>query len=445
MKSVTENSSNGEIKDEKKSDQNAKSVARKRKLVLGIGFWVQGLRCLPWMGVIFYLKDGIRVDPATLQLLQNSATIPMLAKPFYGLLSDSYYIFGQHRLPYIALGAFLQAVSWLAIAYSSNISLFAITVYLLSSNLGASIVEVANDAIVAETAKQQASSSSGELQSFVWMASSLGGVLGNLVGGIAIQKFAPQQMFYLFSILLIIQFFITVSVHEKTLNLPKNSSNVSIKTQISELIKALKKPTIYKPIAWFAASYAIIPALTSSMFYYQTENLKIDSSVLGISKVVGQVSMLIWGVVYKYNQRLKSIPPRKLISAIQVSVAVCMVSDILFVKGVYREMGVPDSVYVVVLSGVIEVLGLFKMLPFSVVIGQLIPEGCEGSLMAFLTSAIAMALMVSGYLGVALSSYVGSDFSGLGMGLLIQAACTLLPLYWSYWIPGTDEEKKKQT
>ncbi|KAL8514125.1 hypothetical protein ACS0TY_013305 [Phlomoides rotata] len=29
----------------------------------------------------------------------------MVAKPFYGILSDSLYIFGQHRVPYIALGA----------------------------------------------------------------------------------------------------------------------------------------------------------------------------------------------------------------------------------------------------------------------------------------------------------------------------------------------------
>lgn len=350
--------------------------------------------------------------------------------------------------------AFLQALSWLAIAFlsSSSISLFTITLYLLLSNLGASIAEVANDAIVAETGKQptsspsknKQSSSSGELQSFVWMASSIGGVLGNLVGGVAIEKFSPQAMFYLFGILLIIQFLITISVHESSLNLPKNPSNVSIKNQLSEIIVALKKPDISRSIAWFAASYAIIPALTGTMFYYQTQHLKIESSMLGISKVIGQTSMLVWGVMYKYDQRLKSISPRKIISGIQVSLAICMISDVLFVKGVYREMGVPDSVYVVVLSGIIEVLGLFKMLPFSVVIGQLCPEGCEGSVMAFLTSAIAMALMVSGYLGVALASYVGSDFSGLGGGLLIQAACTILPLYWSSCIPGGDDDDLKK-
>lgn len=88
---------------------------RSRKLLLGLGYWVQGLRCFPWMGVQFFLKDGLRVDPSTLQILQNSANLPMVAKPFYGIVSDSFYIFGQHRVPYIAFGGsifFLTLSKW---------------------------------------------------------------------------------------------------------------------------------------------------------------------------------------------------------------------------------------------------------------------------------------------------------------------------------------------
>lgn len=94
-----------------------KERVKMRKVVLGLGFWVQGLRCLPWMAVNFYLKDGIKVDPSTLQLLQNSANLPMVAKPIYGLLSDSVYISGQHRLPYIAIGGIFSFVPLLDLFY----------------------------------------------------------------------------------------------------------------------------------------------------------------------------------------------------------------------------------------------------------------------------------------------------------------------------------------
>ncbi|XP_057969979.1 probable folate-biopterin transporter 7 [Malania oleifera] len=317
------------------------------------------------------------------------------------------------------------------------------TLYLLLGNLGASIVEVANDAIVAETGKRPGSS--GELQSYVWMASSVGGVLGNLLGGVAIYQFSPKTMFLLFGLLLTIQFLITIFVRESSLNLPKSPSDIGVRKQLSELLVALRKPEIAHSIVWFAASYAVIPVLTGTMFFYQAQCLKIDSSVLGISKVFGQAAMLLWSVLY--NRHLKLVPPRKLISAIQVMMAVFMVSDVLFVKEIYRKTGVPDSVYVVIFSGLLEVLFFFKILPFSVLVPQLCPPGCEGSLMAFLMSAIALSFIVSGYLGVALASYVGvtgNDFSGLPRGLLIQAVCTLVPLYWSSCIPDDVKPKTRR-
>ncbi|XP_042490404.1 probable folate-biopterin transporter 7 [Macadamia integrifolia] len=421
--------------------------------LLGFGFFVQGFRGFAWMAVTFFLKDGLNVDPSTLQLLQNSANLPMVGKPLYGILSDAVYLRGQHRIPYIAIGVLLQAVSWFVIALLplSNVSIITISIFLLLGNFGASIVEVANDALVAETGKQGSSpkksqsSSSGELQSFVWMAASIGGILGNLLGGITVESFSAQAMFLAFGLLLTIQFFITASVHENSLNLPRNSSNFGIQKQFKELSLALQKPEIAYSLAWFASSYAIIPVLTGTMFFYQTQHLRLDSSVLGLSKVFGQAAMLLWSMIY--NKRLKLIPPRKLISSVQATMAVFMLSDVLFVKGIYRNLGVPDSVYVVVFSGLLEVLFQFKVLPFSVLMAQLCPPGCEGSLMAFLMSAIALTTIVSGYLGVVLASYVGvsgDDLEGLPRGILIQAACTLIPLFWSSWIPSDVKSQQKK-
>ncbi|RAL46945.1 hypothetical protein DM860_016579 [Cuscuta australis] len=411
-----------------------------RKVLLGLGFWVQGFRCFPWMAVNFFLKDGLRVDPSTLQILQSSANLPMVAKPFYGILSDSVYIYGQHRIPYIAFGALLQALSWIVLALLSysTISFSTITVYLLLGNLGASIVEVANDALVAEIGKQYSPSSGGELPSFVWMASSLGGVLGNLLVGITLNRLSTQAMFLLFASLLLLQFLVTVVIKERSLDLPKSiaSNNQGFKKQLSDLMVALQEPEISYSILWFASSFAAVPALTGTMFYYQTQHLNIETSILGFSKVFGQIAMLFWGIIY--NKHLKSVSPRKLISAIQVAMAALMFSDILFVKGLYQTIGIPDSLYVVIISGVLEIMCFFKILPFSILMAQLCPPGCEGSVMAFLMSAVALALIVSGYLGVALASFVmvtGDDFSGFPSGLTVQAASTLVPLFWSTCVP----------
>lgn len=73
-------------------------------MVLGLGYWVQGFRIFPWWALNFYLKENLRLDPGTMQFLQNTVNLPMVAKPVYGIFSDAVYIGGAHRLPYICIG-----------------------------------------------------------------------------------------------------------------------------------------------------------------------------------------------------------------------------------------------------------------------------------------------------------------------------------------------------
>ncbi|EES18165.1 hypothetical protein BDA96_09G130900 [Sorghum bicolor] len=430
----------------------AAAAAARRRLVIGVGFWVQGFRLFPWLGVNFFLKDGMGVAASSLQILQASANLPMVAKPLLGLLSDAVPIRGHRRLPYVAIGALLQAISWLAIALWQDISLQVLTIFLLLSNFGASICEVANDAIVAEAGKIVTSSSgSGQLQSFAWMFGSSAGALGNLLGGIALSYFSPKIMFLFFAILLLLQFFTTVAIPESSLKLPKAatpsnlSALTSIRKQVKELSCALSMPEMFWSIIWFTVSYAVIPFLLGTMFFYQTEVLRLDSSVIGLSKVFGQVALLAWSM--SYNKYFKTMSARKVLSVLQFVTALIMLSDVLFVQGIYRKVGIPDSIYTIVFSGLLEGLMFFKVLPFSVLIAKLCPAGCEGSVMAFVMSALALATIVSGYLGVALAAFMGvsgDDFSALPACLLIEAVCTILPLCCSSLIKERREKEKKE-
>ena len=160
----------------------------------------------------------------------------------------------------VVVPALLQAISWLAIALWQDISLQVLTIFLLLSNFGASICEVANDAIVAEAGKIVTSSSgSGQLQSFAWMFGSSAGALGNLLGGIALSYFSPKIMFLFFAILLLLQFFTTVAIPESSLKLPKAatatnlSALTSIRKQVKELSCAQSMPEMFWSIIWFTA------------------------------------------------------------------------------------------------------------------------------------------------------------------------------------------------
>ena len=157
------------------------------------------------------------------------------------------------------------------------------------------------------------------------------------------------------------------------------------------------------------------------------------------------MALLAWSM--SYNKYFKTMSARKVLSVLQFVTALIMLSDVLFVQGIYRKVGIPDSIYTIVFSGLLEGLIFFKVLPFSVHIAKLCPAGCEGSVMAFLMSALALATIVSGYLGVALAAFMGvsgDDFSALPACLLIEAVCTILPLCCSSLIKERREKEKKE-
>ncbi|KMZ67366.1 Transporter, folate-biopterin transporter [Zostera marina] len=415
--------------------------------ILDIGSSVQGFRCFPNMAVNFFLKDGLRVSPSTAQILQNSTNLPMIGKPIYGVLSDAIGIRGEHRLPYIAIGVLLQVISWLSIIFlpPSCITKITLTMFLLLGNVGASIVDVAHDAIAAEVGRH--TNSTGKIQAMVLSFSSVTGILGNLLGGVALSKTSTSSMFSIFAVILTVQFLVIISISENSLSLPARmnslSSSVRIRQQFSQLWNAICIPEVASSIGWLAISFSLVPVLFGTMFYYQTSHLKLDSSVIAMSKVLGQIYLLIWSLTYE--KWLKKIPPRKLFMYLQGSVVTLMLCDFAFVQGFFRCLGIPDPVYVILLSGLIEVMTLqFKNIPFNVLFSRLCPVGCEGSLVAFVMSITAMTTMISSYLGVALAKWAvvsGDEFSGISLAITVQIICAAVPISIGWWIPDKSDIK----
>ncbi|KAH9681576.1 hypothetical protein WN943_029270 [Citrus x changshan-huyou] len=404
----------------------------KQMLVLcGLGYWVQGFRCFPWLALNFHMAHNLSLHPSTLQLVQNSGNLPMVAKPLYGILSDALYIGGAHRIPYICIGVAAKALPNLMAC-------------VLLSNLGASITEVAKDALVAEYGQKNGIVG---LQSYAFMAAASGGILGNLFGGYFLLKTPPTTMFLVFAVLLSLQLAISFSAREESLGLAQVSyQNVasksiaqSIKKQFSDLIATIGEESISYPLTWLVASVAMVPVLSGSMFCYQTQCLNINPSVIGMSRVIGQ-SMLLSLTVF-YDRYWKKVPLRKLVGAVQILYASSLLLDLILVRQINLQFGVPNEVFVLCFAGLAETLAQFKLLPFSMLLARLCPQGCEGSLTSFSASALCLSSIASGFLGVGLASLTGitfGDYSSLPVGIVIQFLAALLPLIWIHHVPMSE-------
>ncbi|GLT42070.1 hypothetical protein SLA2020_160920 [Shorea laevis] len=428
-------------------------AGREEMMVLcGFGYWVQGFRCFPWLALNFHMAHNLNLYPSTLQLVQNFGNLPMVAKPLYGVLSDALSIGGAHRIPYISIGVFLQVLSWgsLALIPVAGKALPTLMACVLPSNLGASITEVAKDALVAEYALKHKIAG---LQPYAFMASAMGGILGNLVGGCFLLKAPPRTIFLIFSVLLALQLAIALSAREESLDLgrPSGSSLAqksvpeSIRKQLCDLMTAISEESISRPLTWVVAAIAMVPILSGSIFCYQTQCLNLDPSVIGMSRVIGQLMLLSLTVLY--NRCWKEMPMRELIGAIQVLYASSLLLDLVLVRQINVGLGIPNEVFALCFSGLAENLAQFKILPFSVLLASLCPQGCEGSLTSFSASVLCLSSIFSGFLGVGLASWLGitsGDYSSLPAGILIQFLAALVPLGWIHHVPMCQSVPQKE-
>lgn len=346
----------------------------------------------------------------------------------------------------------LQIFSWNLLAFvpSAREVLTNLVAIVLLSNLGASITEVAKDALVAEYGKEH---KIGGLQSYAFMALAAGGILGNLIGGYFLLKMPPRTMFIIFSSLLSLQLAISFSTREDSLGIPqlsgqdiaRKSISESIRKQFSDLVVAISDKSIFRPLIWIVGSIAMVPMLSGSIFCYQTQCLNLDPTVIGWSRVIGQL-MLLSGTVL-YNRYWKKLPMRKLIGAVQILYASSLLLDLVLVRQINLKLGIPNEVFALCFSGLAEVLAQFKLLPFSVLFATLCPKGCEGSLTSFLASALILSSIASGFLGVGLASLLGitsGDYSGLTAGILMQFVAALIPLRWIHSVPMSRPVPEKQ-
>ncbi|CAI5985514.1 unnamed protein product [Closterium sp. NIES-65] len=160
------------------------------------------------------------------------------------------------------------------------------------------------------------------------------------------------------------------------------------------------------PMAWFMTSCAVVPTLTSSLFYFHTNHLHLDPSFLGstkvmilclplqshsptppspnplpatppfshtpfptcsfmaptspssLPKVIGWAGLMLGTLLY--NTRLKYVPIRRIFMWVHISMAVCTIADTLLTSRLNLRLGIPDTVFLLGSAAVSDAVNQFK-------------------------------------------------------------------------------------
>lgn len=440
-----------------------------------IVYFAQGFRSLSANALNLFLKNDLSMAPADIQMMMAYSALPWSFKPVYGIISDSWSIYGLHRKPYLVLGALIGLVAWVALALLAarsadiTVPLSILATLLTFSNLSTALSDVIVDAMVAERCGELARSTAdgadqeksdesagteGEnaLQTLSWGSLAVGGLAGSAIGMVAASKLSVGHIFLVTAscpaLVLVSAGFLSESRSAEQ----KQGGGAAVATQIRALFGALRQPSIYRPLIFFFLSNALVPSCGQAMLFFYTDELKFSPEFMAAQGIVAFACLLLGSVLY--SKLVQGCGFRKIFISCQLLLALLSVSDVILALRLNVAFGIPDKVFVIGSDAVSTVISRLTMQPFFVIAARLCPPGCEAALYAAFMSVFNGGNAMSGAFGAQLLPYFGIEsgaYAGLPALLGLRSAMMLLPLLLidpllggAFAVPKTDAAAKKE-
>jgi len=122
--------------------------------------------------------------------------LPWTPKICYGLITDTFPIFGSRKKSYLILMGFLQTITCFLLAsvkFESATSIaWLVTLFALST----AFIDVVVDGLMVSQSRLDPDYGSEDLQTISWVMLGLGGVFGSVAGGLITQYTESRYVFY---------------------------------------------------------------------------------------------------------------------------------------------------------------------------------------------------------------------------------------------------------
>eukprot|EP00041_Stephanoeca_diplocostata_P006232 m.78740 g.78740 ORF g.78740 m.78740 type:complete len:494 (+) comp16249_c0_seq1:286-1767(+) len=439
-------------------------------IVCGVVYFAQGFRSLASLSIQMFLKR-LGLGPTTSQTLLSTAVLPWSVKPIYGLLSDYVPINGKRRQPYIFASGLLGVVSWICLAYvamqhaalsaelsvgnmtgdhsneTSDIHLnntgtdapvsatltWLVLASLLIGNLSTAVSDVVVDACVAERASGN-DSIEDDLQGWCWNCMAVGGMLGSLVGAVALSIVDISGALLLTALcpllVTIASTFLDEAVDAGAAAECTDDNGSKLWTEVAKLTAAVTNKQLWLPLVFFFLSGLFTPNIGQVWYFYVTDELKFSNEFLSA------MGTAMWGmsIVGNYVAKRTMTEGYSYANAFwwgRLALTMFNVFSLTLVMGWNQSLGVPDHVFIVFGDAVETVLGQVMLLPFLSLAAKLTVPGVEATLFATFMSIHNLSYTVGSFVGVSICSYLGlraGNYDNLWIAIVVRFGMMLIPL-----------------
>ena len=220
--------------------------------------------------------------------------------------------------------------------------------------------------------------------------------------------------------------------------------NLDILKQVRALWQAIQQPTLWKP-ALFLFLWQSTPTSEGAFLYFMTNDLGMGPEFLGRVRLFTAAASLVgvWG----YQKFLRTASIRKILLWTSIASAPLGLIQLLLITHVNRDLGIPDTAFVLGDDVILAVLGQFAFLPTLVLAAKICPPGVEAVLFATLMSIFNGASAVGAEIGALLTKQLGvteNDFSNLALLNVICNVSSLFPLLFLGLLDGVGAKSEAE-
>ncbi|KAJ3392708.1 hypothetical protein HDU92_008211 [Lobulomyces angularis] len=352
---------------------------------------------LEMVGIIWFYSHVFKLDPGP--------TITWNIKMVYGLIFDNFPIFKKHDKPYMILSVVISTLGFLGLRFeffSDTPASTALCFWL--ALMGMAMSDVIADSMVVKQARDAGLDGGANLQTFCWIMSSVGSIIGRPVAGILNGEDGNNFLIsvsniyisvhykgsgsrallgglYTFTgiINLVASFFFQEMKGDVTWSMSR------VNEQIIKLLRAiLLNKTVLVPMLWIILSAAAVPDVSSAMNFWKKDILDIGATQQAYIDTTGDFCSILGLLIY--SGFFKQTPYRKIFFVSQLLASIFVFSDVVLIYRWNLKMYIPDTVFLVGSQTIINTIYSLQNMPFLVMAAQLCPKEIEATFYATMMS-----------------------------------------------------------
>lgn len=363
---------------------------------------INGLASIPKLAVSFLLKDEIKVSASGLAYFQAIVIAAWVIKPLWGIISDSFLLFGYRRKSYLVLTSAVASATWFFLGCFESYSAQTVLLFLVLVYMAYAFQDVVTDGWMIEVGKPE--NLTGRFQSIQWGAVYVAMILSAFAGGwladLARDGRVPYQKIFLgMSVFPAITLLLVLSLAREA----KPSFSMG-PHPFHEAKSVFLRREIWL-LAFFLFFWNFSPSFGAPFFYYCVDQLKFSASFLGLLQAVASASALVGAIVF--GRYLGKMNLRKiLVSAVFVGIGMIFFHYIYFLPSLVERPDILRKVALVsgVLFGAVESIIFLALLNLA---AKVSPISAGATVFALLSSFLNLGTMGSDAVGGLLFSLVG--------------------------------------